>query len=153
MTQGRCGSLGLHRTTLSFATPRRFIPAHLRASFRPRLAASVISPLRFAITSRPSRCEEDLHLLAVGHARHTKKKRRSQDLRFSSKATWNFRLSTQFEFNCPAICNRVHYITLRYNASLSTKPVKAVTEDVPKWATKKSHPKLQTALTGAEANG
>src|SRR5882724_1673538 len=46
----------------------------LRASFRPRLAASVISPLRFAITSRPSRCEEDLHLLAVGHARHTKQK-------------------------------------------------------------------------------
>jgi hypothetical protein len=29
--------------------------------------------LRFAITSRPSRCEEDLHLLAVEHARHTKK--------------------------------------------------------------------------------
>src|SRR5437660_4000526 len=29
----------------------------LRASFRPRLAAGVISPLRFAITSRPSRCE------------------------------------------------------------------------------------------------
>src|SRR5439155_26054952 len=44
----------------------------LRASFRPRLAAGVISPLRFAITSRPSRCEEDLHLLAVGHARHTR---------------------------------------------------------------------------------
>ncbi len=43
----------------------------LRASFRPRLAASVISPLRFAVTSRPSRCEEDLHLLAVDHARHT----------------------------------------------------------------------------------
>ena len=41
---------------------------------RPRLAASVISPLRFAITSRPSRCEEDLHLLAVEHARHTKKR-------------------------------------------------------------------------------
>src|SRR6267143_4407795 len=32
----------------------------LRASFRPRLAASVISPLRFAITSRPLCCEEDL---------------------------------------------------------------------------------------------
>jgi hypothetical protein len=32
----------------------------------------VISPLRFAITSRPSRCEEDLHLQAVEHARHTK---------------------------------------------------------------------------------
>src|SRR5713101_3208024 len=44
----------------------------LRASFRPRLAASVISPLRFAITSRPSRCEEDFHLQAVDHARHTK---------------------------------------------------------------------------------
>ena len=29
-------------------------------------------PLRFAITSRPSRCEEDLHLLADKHARHTK---------------------------------------------------------------------------------
>ena len=28
-------------------------------------------PLRFAITSRPSRCEEDLHLLADKHARHT----------------------------------------------------------------------------------
>src|SRR5438552_17782087 len=49
----------------------------LRASFRPRLAAGVISPLRFAITSRPSRCEEDLHLLAVGHARHTSKQARS----------------------------------------------------------------------------
>ena len=32
----------------------------------------VISPLRFAITSRPSRCEEDLHLPAVDHARPTK---------------------------------------------------------------------------------
>src|SRR5439155_4648817 len=28
MTQGRCGSLALHRTTLAFATPRRFNPAH-----------------------------------------------------------------------------------------------------------------------------
>jgi hypothetical protein len=51
MTRGRCGSLGLHRTTLSFATPRRFIPAHLLASFGPRLAAQ---PLRFAIISPPS---------------------------------------------------------------------------------------------------
>jgi len=39
----------------------------LHASFRPRLAASVISPLRFAITSRPSRCEEDFHLQTVKH--------------------------------------------------------------------------------------
>src|SRR3989442_7432621 len=28
MTRGRCGRLTLHRTTLSFATPRRFNPAH-----------------------------------------------------------------------------------------------------------------------------
>src|SRR5215469_7253187 len=50
----------------------------LHASFRPRLAASVISPLRFAITSRPSRCEEDFHLQAVEPARHTNKKGRCQ---------------------------------------------------------------------------
>src|SRR6516165_5400332 len=43
----------------------------LYASFRPRLATR---PLRFAITSRPSRCEEDLHLQAIDHARHTQKK-------------------------------------------------------------------------------
>src|SRR5206468_2484110 len=28
MTRGRCGSLFLHRVTLSFTTPRRFNPAH-----------------------------------------------------------------------------------------------------------------------------
>src|SRR5260370_11825775 len=28
MTRGRCGSLVLHRMTLSFTTPRRFSPAH-----------------------------------------------------------------------------------------------------------------------------
>src|SRR3972149_1026091 len=28
MTRGRCGSLPLHRVTLSFTTPRRFNPAH-----------------------------------------------------------------------------------------------------------------------------
>ena len=28
MTRSRCGSLGLHRTALSSAPPRRFIPAH-----------------------------------------------------------------------------------------------------------------------------
>src|SRR5438128_9584855 len=47
--------------------------APLRASFRPRLAASVISPLRFANPSPPSGWVEDLHLLAVEHARHTTK--------------------------------------------------------------------------------
>jgi len=41
----------------------------LHASFRPRLATT---PLRFAITSPPSGCEEDFHLPAVEHARHTK---------------------------------------------------------------------------------
>src|SRR6516165_6058857 len=46
----------------------------LCASFGPRLATSVISPLRFAITSRPSRCEEDFHLQTVKHARHTQKR-------------------------------------------------------------------------------
>jgi hypothetical protein len=45
----------------------------LHASFRPRLAASVISPLRFANPSPPSGWVEDLHLQAVEHARHTKK--------------------------------------------------------------------------------
>src|SRR5712691_9869585 len=42
----------------------------LHASFRPRLATT---PLRFAITSPPSGCEEDFHLQAVEHARHTTK--------------------------------------------------------------------------------
>src|SRR6185503_5859432 len=42
----------------------------LHASFRPRLATT---PLRFAITSPPSGCEEDFHLPAVEHARHTEK--------------------------------------------------------------------------------
>jgi len=41
----------------------------LHASFRPRLATT---PLRFTITSPPSGCEEDFHLQAVEHARHTK---------------------------------------------------------------------------------
>src|SRR5438876_9834710 len=33
-------------------------------------------PLRFAITSPPSDCEEDFHLQAVKHARHTMKRPR-----------------------------------------------------------------------------
>src|SRR2546427_5552977 len=41
----------------------------LHASFRPHLA---MTPLRFPITSPPSGCEEDFHLQAVEHARHTK---------------------------------------------------------------------------------
>src|SRR6267378_7554546 len=46
----------------------------LHASFRPRLAASVISPLRFAMTSPPSGCQRDFHPRAVEHARHTKRR-------------------------------------------------------------------------------
>src|SRR5215510_5858652 len=37
MTQGRCDWLGLHRTTLAFATPHRFIPALLPLLREPRL--------------------------------------------------------------------------------------------------------------------
>ena len=44
----------------------------LHASFRPRLAAT---PLRFAIPSPPSGWEENFHLHAVEHARHTQKSR------------------------------------------------------------------------------
>src|SRR5258708_6342798 len=43
----------------------------LPPSFRPRLAASVVSPLRFAMTSPPSGCQRDFHPRAVEHARHT----------------------------------------------------------------------------------
>src|SRR5664279_5213602 len=46
----------------------------LHASFRPRLTTT---PLRFAIPSPPSGWEEDFHLPAVEHARHTKKGRRT----------------------------------------------------------------------------
>src|SRR3989442_779494 len=34
MTRGRCGSLRLHRMTLSFTTPRRFNPAHKELAMR-----------------------------------------------------------------------------------------------------------------------
>src|SRR5215813_7001174 len=53
----------------------------LHASFRPRLATR---PLRFAITSRPSRCEEDFHLQAIDHARHTQKDGRHRGRPFQS---------------------------------------------------------------------
>ncbi len=46
--------------------------ALLHASFRPRLTAL---PLRFANPSPPSGRVKDLHLQAVDHARHTKKRR------------------------------------------------------------------------------
>src|SRR6266446_9337244 len=46
----------------------------LHASFRPRLTAT---PLRFAITSPSSGCEEDSHLQAIEHARRTNRHRGS----------------------------------------------------------------------------
>jgi hypothetical protein len=45
----------------------------LRASFGLRLAASVVSPLRFANPSSPSGWVEDFHLPAIEHAGHAKK--------------------------------------------------------------------------------
>ena len=56
----RSGSCTLARV---FA-PRFFLQPHL-----------TVTPLRFAITSPLSGCEEDLHLQAVEHARRTKKGR------------------------------------------------------------------------------
>src|SRR3954464_12443226 len=52
----------------SYPISVRQVAALLRASFRPRLAAT---PLRFANTSPPSGCVGDLHPQAVEHARHT----------------------------------------------------------------------------------
>ena len=53
----------------------------LHASFRPHLATT---PLRFARPSPPSGWEEDFHLPAVEHARHTKRKARSLVRAFTS---------------------------------------------------------------------
>jgi hypothetical protein len=52
-----------------------FIGSHLCSTLLsdPRLATT---PLRFAIPSPPSGWEEDFHLQAVKHARHTKKAHR-----------------------------------------------------------------------------
>ena len=61
------GSLAPHRRPHYPVLVHRLAPL-LHASFRPRLTTT---PLRFAITSPPSGWEEDLHLQAVDHARHT----------------------------------------------------------------------------------
>jgi len=55
----------------SYPVSVRQVTALLHASFRPRLATT---PLRFANPSPPSGWVEDLHLQAVMHARHTKKR-------------------------------------------------------------------------------
>src|SRR5262245_34953008 len=51
MTQGRCDWLGLHRTTLAFATPHRFIPALLPLLLGPLMA----SPFNIVIAGRAAR--------------------------------------------------------------------------------------------------
>src|SRR5215813_8928298 len=45
MTRGRCGPLTLHRTTLAFATPRRFNPAHGGQAMTRLRGASAIAAL------------------------------------------------------------------------------------------------------------
>src|SRR5262245_38419526 len=42
MTRGRCGSLALHRMTLSFTPPRRFDPAHKEMTMKPRTRAAFV---------------------------------------------------------------------------------------------------------------
>src|SRR4029450_4759832 len=43
MTQGRCDWLGLHRTTLAFATPHRFIPALPPLLHKPQYTTAFVS--------------------------------------------------------------------------------------------------------------
>jgi hypothetical protein len=75
----------------------------LHASFRPHLAAR---PLRFAITSPPSGCEEDLHLQAVDHARHTKKNGTQQRAGFVvSIESAGYFFAYQSEFNAVNDCH------------------------------------------------
>ena len=74
------GSLARHRRPhIRFLVHR--LASLLHASFRPRLAAGVISPLRFANPSSPSDWVEDFHLPAVAHARHTSGRRRDYSRR------------------------------------------------------------------------
>src|SRR5208282_4628626 len=75
----------------------------LHASFRPRLATT---PLRFAITSPPSGCEEDFHLQAVEHARHTRKGHRPRGAPPTSNLTYLFSF-------CDPAPNSLRWITGR----------------------------------------
>ena len=74
----------------------------LHASFRPRLAAK---PLRFAITSPPSGCEEDFHLQAIEHARHTTK---SAPIPRSASHQFHFLFSNFYSLN---LLDRRHLTT------------------------------------------
>ena len=82
-TAGALDGYGLRRPLPARPPPTGLYPvlvhrlaSLLHASFGPRLAASVISPLRFANPSPPSGWVEDFHLQAVEHARHTAGARR-----------------------------------------------------------------------------
>jgi hypothetical protein len=76
----------------------------LHASFRHRLTTT---PLRFAITSPPSGCEEDFHLQAVKHARHTRKRAAR---RLPSLCTENARQERAFSLPVAAtIAGRVRW--------------------------------------------
>ncbi|MGB2808224.1 MAG: hypothetical protein WBC22_10810, partial [Sedimentisphaerales bacterium] len=57
--------------TASYPVSVRQVTALLHASFEPCLTATL---LRFANTSPPSGCVEDLHLQVAEHARHTTKR-------------------------------------------------------------------------------
>ena len=59
----------------SYPVSVRQVMVLLHAAFRPHLATT---PLRFANTSPPSGCVEDLHLQAAKHARHTTKSLRDR---------------------------------------------------------------------------
>jgi len=61
-------SLARPTGTAFYPVSVRRVAAALHASFRRHLA---MTPLRFAHPSPPSGWVEDLHLLAVEHARHT----------------------------------------------------------------------------------
>src|SRR5215471_6026842 len=95
----------------------------LCASFRPRLATR---PLRFTITSRPSRCEEDLHLQAIEHARHTNKTAQPKPRRpfenqfFCALSASVANLYAAVESaSCPSNCAKISR-SVRINSSLDT---------------------------------
>src|SRR5882762_2781445 len=69
--------------TENYRKPQRNRPSY----FSSRLATA---PLRFAITLPPSDCEENFHLQAIEHARHTKK--REAPWRLPDGSRWKYRV-------------------------------------------------------------
>jgi len=69
MTRGRCGSLDLHRMTLSFTTPYRFWPALSGRSCRactnhPQWPADICNKIKISITSKTWNMSDILALIA-----------------------------------------------------------------------------------------